>query len=44
MLETSSMANTQLSDTLEKMIKTFPNKKKIYRGRNYCEVLRAMHC
>lgn len=32
------MANTQLQDTLEKMMKTFPNKKKLWGGRNYCEV------
>jgi len=38
-LDTSSMATTALQDTLEKMIsKAFPGKRKLYQGRNYCEV------
>jgi hypothetical protein len=33
------MATTHLVDTLEKMVsKAFPNKMKLWGGRNYCEV------
>jgi hypothetical protein len=31
------MANTQLKDTLEKMIKAFPGQRKLWGGRNFCE-------
>lgn len=38
-LETSSMASTTMGDTLDKMIKAFPGKKKLRPARNYCEVV-----
>jgi hypothetical protein len=39
------MATTQLQDTLEKMIsKALPAKKKLWQGRNFCEVGACVLC
>jgi len=37
-LETTSMASTTMVDTLDKMIRAFPNRYKLKGARNYCEV------